>query len=828
MRVAGERPDTVPAVLVLATLLYAGLSLLIGAYGLAQAHLLWLSLTRPPRPAPPPLVDADCPFVTVQLPLFNEPEVAAGLLVCVAALDWPADRLQIQVLDDSTDHTPQRVQAALESLPGAPIEHIRRAHRDGFKAGALAHGLLTARGDCIAIFDADFRPEPDFLRRMVPHLVHGVGLVQGRWSWLNRDESLFTRLLALHLDAHFAVEQPARDRGDLVFGFNGTAGVWRRRCIEEAGGWQGDTLTEDLDLAIRARLAGWTLRYAEDVHVPSEVPADIGAIRTQQHRWMKGGAQVARKLLGAVWRSEDRLVSKLAATAHLGGGALFAAVVLVAALVPVLVVVAGAGPPGIRFSLGLASLPMQWTLVVLIGVYGTACVKRGGARGLIRMAGTFPLFLPFSAALSLHNAAAVIDGWRGRPSPFVRTPKRGAAPIVRGAAGPVATVVWAELALGLWLAVGALSLGVPGHVVTCVFLGLQALGFLGLVAASLGRARTASLLGAVVVAVGLLEGGLRGLGAQVWTASPPAFDVQPPGWTQPDPVYGYVGAPGRYALRFADGFGAALTHGDDGWRTTGDGPGTGAPVVEVHGGSFAYGLGLNDAASLPWRLQELLPEWRVRSRALPGYGPMQAWVALDEHLANGTGPAVLVVAYAGFQDERVTLTRNWRRSLSAWDGGMLPPVPATRTLWGVPVVQRGSPTLVAGPLAGRSVLAGRLVRIADRVEDAAASSHGVSRNLLLQLHRRGQQAGVRVVIAGLAQDRWTRDTLRWCAARGAEVVDVGLPWREPAWSLAPHDGHPNAAAAASWAVGIAQVIGPPERVAEAAPEGAEPKIDPSR
>ena len=810
--------------LVVVTLLYAVLALLIGAYGIAQAHLLWLSLTREARPAPPPLADADLPFVTVQLPLFNEPEVAAGLLASVAALDWPRDRFEIQVLDDSTDDTPARVQAAmsaLSALDGVAIEHIRRPSREGFKAGALAHGLTRARGECVAIFDADFRPEPDFLRRMVPRLEDGVGLVQGRWSWLNGDESLFTRLLSLHLDAHFAVEQPARDRGDLVFGFNGTAGVWRRRCIDEAGGWEGDTLTEDLDLAIRARLAGWELRYAEDVAVPSEVPADIAAIRTQQFRWMKGGAQVARKLLGEVWRREDRLVVKLQATAHLCGGGLFAAVVAVAALAPVLVVAGAAGPPGLRLAIGLASLPMQLTLAVLIAVYGTACVKRDGWRGIFRMLDTFPLFLPFSAALSVHNAWAVIDGWRGRTSPFVRTPKRGGA-ARRRVARPVSAVVWVELALGVWLAVGALSPGVSGHTLTVLFLGAQALGFLGLVAASLGRARAVTLSVSVAAAVLAMEGGLRLGGLEPWEPTPPSFGVQPAGWMQPDARYGYVGAPGRFEVAFADGFGAAVTHGPDGLRrasarTSGGAAALeGAPVLEVHGGSFAYGLGLPDESSLPWRLQEALPGWEVRNRAVSGYGPMQAWVALDQHIRDGTEPAVLVVAYAGFQDERVTLVRNWRRALGAWSGQARAPLlalPATRSWWGPPVVEARSVGFEAGWWARRSVVAARLARLADRVEDRVAGSHGVARNLLVQLHRRGRQAGVRVVIAGLGDDRWTRDTLRWCAARGVEVVDVGLPWTQPQWSLAPHDGHPNAEAAAFWATGILKGIEDPEGLA---------------
>ena len=794
--------------LVFATAAYALLGVIVGLYGLAQAQLLVLALRRRERPAVSWVADADCPVVTVQLPIYNEPAVVAGLLRCVARLDWPADRLEIQILDDSTDDTPDRVRAALDGLPGVSFHHIRRGDRAGFKAGALAAGLARARGSLIAILDADFRPEPDFLRRIVPRLEDGVGLVQGRWSWLNRDENLFTRLLAFHLDAHFAVEQTARAAGDLVFGFNGTAGVWRRQCIEDAGGWEGDTLTEDLDLAVRARLAGWELRYAEDIAVPSEIPAELAAIRTQQHRWMKGGAQVARKLLPTVWRREGWRV-RLQAVAHLCGGGLFGAVVGIAVLLPVLLVTAAAGPPGLAVAIGIASLPMQCTLAALVCVYGVACAKRSGWRGLVRLVLVFPVFLSFSAALAIHNAAAVASGWWGTASPFVRTPKRGATGR-RGPRGPVPPVVWAELALGLWLLVAVASPGVDGHGLSRLFALVQAAGLLGLAAVTLGWQRAGAVVVGAGLALGLGELGLRALEPAEERGA--AFAVEPGGWVRADAAMGYVGAEGRFAVRFADGWTTQVTHGADGLRITAPVAGFGArggaagPTLEVHGGSFAHGLGLDDAQTLPWRLQEALPGWTVRNRAVSGYGPLQAWIALDQAIAVGDAPAAFVVAYAGFQDERVTQVRNWRRSMRAWvPGGM----PSTRTLWGTPRVEHRGAGLQVWTLADRSALAARGSRVADRLEDAVASSHGVSRNLLVQLGRRGAEHGVRVVIAGLSDDPWTADTLAWCARRGIEVVDVGLPWTEPRWNLEPHDGHPNAAAAAAWAEGIAAAIAGP-------------------
>jgi len=811
----------------LVAILYASLVLPIGLYGVAQAHLLWLAGRRSREALAPPLVGDDVPFVTVQLPLFNEPLVAEGLLACVAGLDWPHDRLQIQVLDDSTDETTAILAAGCARLvaQGLPIEHVRRPHRGGYKAGALADAMASVRGDLIAIFDADFRPRPDFLRRAVAQLGPDVGLVQARWGWLNRDQSLFTRLLSLHLDAHFAVEQPGRHRGGLFFGFNGTAGVWRRACIEDAGGWEADTLTEDLDLAFRARLAGWDLRYVEEIAAPSEVPADIAGIRTQQFRWMKGGAQVARKMLARVWRSEAPLVTRLQATAHLGGGGVFGSVLLLCLVGPLVAFVAADAPGWFPVAIGLASLPMQLTLLVLVGVYGSACVRRDGPlRGVLRFAWLFPLFLAFSVGLSLHNAVAVVDGWSGRASPFVRTPKAGSGGTGAGAAlasalRPVAPLVWVELGVGAWLLAAALSQLAAASLLTAWIFGMQAAGFLGLAVASVLRAWPAKAIAHRVVAVAastslallVAEGGLRLVGQTPWTEPPVRFDVEPAGWIQPDDVYGFALAPGRFTVAYGEEARAVATHAADGRRATPRGAG---PTVEVHGGSFTYDLGVSDEATLPWQLAERLPGWRVRNRGVAGYGPVQAWIALEEHVAAGTTPDAMVVAYAAFQDERVTLVRNWRRSLRPWsrrDGLAAPALPSVRARRGTPRVVRRSAAFEPWGLSGRSALVSRVDLATDVLHDLAIHSHGVSRNLLLQLHRRGEEAGVRVLLVGLEDDRYTRDTLRWCARRGGDVLDLGLPWQEPAWSLAPHDPtHPNPAAHARWADGIAAELGPPQ------------------
>ena len=258
----------------------------LGLYGLHRVWMLrgfrWPGTGEPERRS-----EGELPFVTVQLPLFNERTVAVRLLRAVGRLDYPADRFEIQVLDDSTDETRVLVDAEVARLRerGLAAVAVRRVGRHGYKAGALDHGMESARGDLLCIFDADFMPEPDFLRRMVPRFEdERVGMVQARWSHANREESVLTRAQSTLLDGHFVIEHKVRADHDLYFNFNGTAGIWRRAAIEDAGGWEHDTLTEDLDLSYRAQLAGWRFVYAPLVCAPAEVPPDIAAFKSQQHR----------------------------------------------------------------------------------------------------------------------------------------------------------------------------------------------------------------------------------------------------------------------------------------------------------------------------------------------------------------------------------------------------------------------------------------------------------------------------------------------------------------------------------------------------------------
>lgn len=310
--------------LITAGIVYFIASLLLFVLGSNLAFLSSLVWRRPrlidravAAPAEEPV---EWPLVTVQLPIYNELYVAERVIRAAARLDYPADRLEIQVLDDSTDETADLVAHVVDDLQhrGIDVVHVRRSERDGYKAGALAAGLKVAKGEFMAIFDADFIPRPDFLRRTVGEFSDpGVAFVQGRWGHVNRNYSLITRLQSLAIDAHFMVEQSARKHLGFWFNFNGTAGIWRATAIEDAGGWTADTLTEDLDLSYRAHLRGWRGQYLADVDVPGELPAQMSSFRRQQHRWARGSLECAHKLLPSIWRSDAPWPIKFQATAHL-------------------------------------------------------------------------------------------------------------------------------------------------------------------------------------------------------------------------------------------------------------------------------------------------------------------------------------------------------------------------------------------------------------------------------------------------------------------------------------------------------------------------------
>ncbi len=437
----------------------------------------------------------EVPLVCVQCPVYNEPLVVEVLLESVARLRWPAERLEIQLLDDSTDDTTARIAAWLDNHPDvAPcFRHIRRGTRTGYKAGALALGMTLTKADYFAIFDADFRPAPDFLTTLMPHFVDApdIGLVQARWEFNNRNASLLTRFQGLFLDAHFVVEQAARHAADLYFNFNGTAGIWRRAALEEAGGWTPDTVTEDLDVSYRAQLRGWRFVYRGDYGVPSELPENITAFKSQQRRWTKGGIQVMRKQLAGILRAPDVAGRvKREAAWHLLVGFIHPLLIAFAALlVPYFV---WAAAPGDTSLIVGQPVLLVFTFWATIGLYLAARRLRGGSLGeALLIFAASPLILSFGLAMSITNTLAVIEGLFQRGGEFVRTPKGGAKAVVDGLLGRLRSrglflgLTCVESAFGSVMLAGAVYFAALGHSLTALLLCCKATGFLGLAALSL-------------------------------------------------------------------------------------------------------------------------------------------------------------------------------------------------------------------------------------------------------------------------------------------------------------------------------------------------------
>jgi len=367
------------------------------------------------------------PRLTVQLPIFNEKYVAERLINSIALLNYPNEKLEIQVLDDSTDESQEICKITVQKLllEGINIQYLHRADRKGYKAGALAEGLKSARGELIAIFDADFLPKKDFLMRIVPHFKDAsIGMVQSKWKHINEKYSLLTRLQAFGLDAHFSVEQGGRNAGGHFMNFNGTAGIWRKKAIESAGGWQSDTLTEDLDLSYRAQLKGWKFLFLEEVGAPAELPAEMNALKNQQFRWNKGAAECTRKNLGKVLRAKNISAStKLNAIFHLMNSAVFICIVVLAILsIPILSIKEHHPEYSILFNVATFFLV---TLPILAIFYWTSLRQsyKNWSSTFIDFVKLFPAFLSVSMGLSLHNAMAVMEGYVGKKSPFIRTPK---------------------------------------------------------------------------------------------------------------------------------------------------------------------------------------------------------------------------------------------------------------------------------------------------------------------------------------------------------------------------------------------------------------------
>ena len=341
----------------------------------------------------------------------------------MAAFDYPKDRFEIQVLDDSTDETVEIIASKLKEIQslGIDIQHIRRTDRKGFKAGALAYGMKTCKGEFIAIFDADFVPPKDFLQKTIPHFVApNVGVVQTRWQHLNENYSLLTQLQAFGLDAHFTIEQGGRNAKSHFINFNGTAGIWRKSTIENAGGWEADTLTEDLDLSYRAQMRDWKFVYLENVGCPAELPVTMSAVKSQQYRWTKGAAEcVVKNLRKLLSDSHLSVFTRLHGFYHLMNSAVFVAVFFLSILsLPVMLITSSSDRFDVFFRY-TALFQVSW---VILGCFYWISFQKTGL-GFFEFVKRFVLFLLFMMGLSFHNSIAVVEGWLGRKTPFVRTPK---------------------------------------------------------------------------------------------------------------------------------------------------------------------------------------------------------------------------------------------------------------------------------------------------------------------------------------------------------------------------------------------------------------------
>jgi cellulose synthase/poly-beta-1,6-N-acetylglucosamine synthase-like glycosyltransferase len=411
--------------------IYSVALLLIFFYSLAQLNLLvnYLGNKRQNKNAPKfNLLDAkEIPYVTIQLPVYNEEYVMERLLANIAKIEYPKSKLEIQVLDDSTDDTvvdtAQKIKVLQES--GLDIQHICRKNRQGFKAGALKEGLLTAKGDFIAIFDADFLPDPDWLKKTVIYFKdEEIGVVQTRWGHINRDYSTLTKIQAFALDAHFTLEQVGRNAKGHFINFNGTAGIWRKECILDAGNWEGDTLTEDLDLSYRAQLKNWKFKYLEDVETPAELPVVISAARSQQFRWNKGGAENFRKtVLSVVSAKNISFKTKFHGVMHLLNSSMFLCVFLVSVLsIPTMYI--KEIYPQFDWVFSVLSFFVLSTVILFICYWFTYKSIQGSSfDNFVDYIKIFFTFFSVALGFSLHNSIAVLEGHMGKRSEFVRTPK---------------------------------------------------------------------------------------------------------------------------------------------------------------------------------------------------------------------------------------------------------------------------------------------------------------------------------------------------------------------------------------------------------------------
>jgi cellulose synthase/poly-beta-1,6-N-acetylglucosamine synthase-like glycosyltransferase len=395
---------------------------MVSIYGLHRYVLIYLWYRHRRKAPKAPRRFDELPAVTIQLPMYNEPHVARRIIEATCRVDYPRDKLQIQVLDDSTDGTCRTAREAVEELrgQGVDIEYIHRDDRSGYKAGALANGLRTATGEFITIFDADFVPKPDILRKSIHYFTDPkVCVVQTRWEHLNREDSMLTRAQAIFLDGHFAIEHVARNRSERFMSFNGTAGTWRRAAIEDAGGWQHDTLTEDLDLSYRAQLKGWKFVFLPELTAPAELPPEMAAFKAQQFRWTKGGAQTTLKMLPKVLASKLPLKVKIEAFFHLSCFTMHLYMFLLVVLMYPATVPLEAGFWRCAFDVSVFTLA---TLSASVFYIASQMELFGDWRTVVKY---LPFMMAVGVGLCVSNSKAILEALFGKKSEFVRTPKYG-------------------------------------------------------------------------------------------------------------------------------------------------------------------------------------------------------------------------------------------------------------------------------------------------------------------------------------------------------------------------------------------------------------------
>ena len=441
--------------------------IILAFYGIHRYQLVWLYYRnkRNESHSDEPVAtfeEADLPFVTIQLPIYNEQFVIDRLLDACCRLDYPRDKFEIQLLDDSTDETVgvasemvARFAAGTQGLAPQPVYYLHRTNRHGYKAGALEEGLRVAKGELVAIFDADFVPPPDWVRKVVHHFAEpGVGMVQTRWTHLNRNYSFLTQVEAILLDGHFVLEHGGRSRAGVFFNFNGTAGMWRRVAIDEAGGWQHDTLTEDTDLSYRAQLKGWKFKYLQDVECPAELPIEMTAFKTQQARWAKGLIQTSKKVLPSVFRSDVPFHTKLEAWYHLTANISYPLmIVLSVLLMPAMIIRSWQGP----VQMLLIDLPLFMASTMSVSSFYLVSQRELFPRTWYKTFLYLPFLMSLGVGLTITNTKAVLEALFGIKSAFARTPKyavqkKGEKSQAKKYRKRLGIIPWIELAIGCYFA----------------------------------------------------------------------------------------------------------------------------------------------------------------------------------------------------------------------------------------------------------------------------------------------------------------------------------------------------------------------------------------